>query len=559
VKLKHLKIKDFKNLTGIDGWFTLDFTNKEGVTVLIGNNGSGKSNVLEAISSIFIGLYKIGTPQRKPTFSYAIEYSIGTDTVTDVKIELINGTYGFYINDVKVLKKDFIEWADKWLPSKIIASYSGEEIRLWNTYYKHSYSDFITSLKNNELRHLPEQKLFYIDGTYWNEALLVFLCSELQSNTRFVLNNLGILSVENIEFQFNKTNIARYPSNIITEFVKRLNPDNTESISISLDALKNLSEGYEYELFIKLISSSQSELITSIKINFNDSLTTEDLSEGQKKQILIRAILEFIADRSTLVLLDEPDSHIHVANKVQFKNLLEEYEYKNLILTSHSPTLMNVFESHLVYLENGQVKGSEKAEILKEISGDTMSDAQRQILLNSNTDILIVEGKTDEKYITTALEKLKTIEDRYNNLDFNFLYMGGSDSENLKKLIEQFPPKGNQTIIAFFDNDGAGYGCIQKAFEYTSQKQDFTRSIENGIHICIYPKKDGFTKSDFEIEDYFKIDTCRDFMFDNFETFQDTKKKFKKNDFAEFCPSLDVEEFKGFKKIFDLILDIKGL
>ncbi|MFA6143370.1 MAG: AAA family ATPase [Sulfurimonas sp.] len=559
MKLKHLKIKDFKNLTGIDGWFTLDFTNKEGVTVLIGNNGSGKSNVLEAISSIFIGLYKIGTPQRKPTFSYAIEYSIGTDTVTDVKIELINGTYGFYINDVKVLKKDFIEWADKWLPSKIIASYSGEEIRLWNTYYKHSYSDFITSLKNNELRHLPEQKLFYIDGTYWNEALLVFLCSELQSNTRFVLNNLGILSVENIEFQFNKTNIARYPSNIITEFVKRLNPDNTESISISLDALKNLSEGYEYELFIKLISSSQSELITSIKINFNDSLTTEDLSEGQKKQILIRAILEFIADRSTLVLLDEPDSHIHVANKVQFKNLLEEYEYKNLILTSHSPTLMNVFESHLVYLENGQVKGSEKAEILKEISGDTMSDAQRQILLNSNTDILIVEGKTDEKYITTALEKLKTIEDRYNNLDFNFLYMGGSDSENLKKLIEQFPPKGNQTIIAFFDNDGAGYGCIQKAFEYTSQKQDFTRSIENGIHICIYPKKDGFTKSDFEIEDYFKIDTCRDFMFDNFETFQDTKKKFKKNDFAEFCPSLDVEEFKGFKKIFDLILDIKGL
>lgn len=56
MKLKSLKIEGFKNLTGADGWFTLDFTNKDGITVLIGNNGSGKSNVLEAISAIFIGL-----------------------------------------------------------------------------------------------------------------------------------------------------------------------------------------------------------------------------------------------------------------------------------------------------------------------------------------------------------------------------------------------------------------------------------------------------------------------------------------------------------------------
>jgi predicted ATPase len=559
MKLKSLKIKGFKNLTGSDGWFTLDFTNKNGITVLIGNNGSGKSNVLEAISSIFIGLYKIGTPQRKPTFSYLIEYSIGEEPSTDIKIELINGTYGFYINDTKELKKDFLEWGDRWLPSKVIASYSGEEIRLWETYYKHSYSDFITSVKSNELRSLPEQKLFYIDSDYWNEALIVFLLSELDSNQNFVSDNLGIVSVENIVFKFNTNNLSKYQSNMITEFVKRLNPDNNDTITKSFEDFKDFVTEYEYELFIKLISASQSELITNIIINFNTNLTTEDLSEGQKKQILIRAILEFLANRKTLVLLDEPDSHIHVANKLQLKNMLEEYEYKNLIFTSHSPTLMNIFDRHLEYLENGQIKGSEKAEILKEISADTMSDAQRQILLNANTDILIVEGKTDEKYISTALEKLKQDNSQYQDLEFNYLYMGGSDPENLKKLVEQFPPKENQTIISFFDNDGAGYKCITKAFSYTTQKQNFTRTNENGVHICLYPKKDDFVKSDFEIEDYFKIETCRDFMFNSFETFQDTKKKFKKDDFAEHCPSLDINEFHGFKKLFDLILEIKGL
>lgn len=559
MKFKSLKIKGFKNLTGSDGWFTLDFTNKNGITVLIGNNGSGKSNVLEAISSIFIGLYKIGTPQRKPTFSYLIEYSIGEEPSTDIKIELINGKYGFYINDTKELKKDFLESGDRWLPSKVIASYSGEEIRLWEAYYKHSYSDFITSAKSNKLRILPEQKLFYIDSDYWNEALIVFLLSELDSNQNFVSDNLGIVSVENIVFKFNTKNLSKYQSNMITEFVRRLNPDNNDTITKSFEDFKDFVTEYEYELFIKLISASQSELITNIIINFNTNLRTEDLSEGQKKQILIRAILEFLADQKTLILLDEPDSHIHVANKLQLKNILEEYEYKNLIFTSHSPTLMNIFDRHLEYLENGQIRGSEKAEILKEISGNTMSDAQRQILLNANTDILIVEGKTDEKYISTALEKLKQENTQYQDLEFNYLYMGGSDSENLKKLVEQFPPKENQTIIAFFDNDGAGFNCITKAFSYRTQKQDFTRTNENGVHICLYPKKDGFEKSDFEIEDYFKIETCRDFMFSSFETFQDTKKKFKKDDFAEYCPSLRPDEFDGFKKLFDLILEIKGL
>ena len=51
-------------------------------------------------------------------------------------------------------------------------------------------------------------------------------------------------------------------------------------------------------------------------------------------------------------------------------------------------------------------------------------------------------------------------------------------------------------------------------------------------------------------------------MFTNFTTLQDTKKKFKKNDFAEHCSILVVDGFDGFdgfKKLFDLIKTIKGV
>ena len=49
MKLKKIWINNFKNIHNLE----LDFSIRNGTTVLIGNNGSGKSNILEAISSIF--------------------------------------------------------------------------------------------------------------------------------------------------------------------------------------------------------------------------------------------------------------------------------------------------------------------------------------------------------------------------------------------------------------------------------------------------------------------------------------------------------------------------
>ena len=77
MRLKRLWIDGFKNLNN----FELDFSSSDGVTVLIGNNGSGKSNVLEAISALFASIYLDQLDQI--TFKFEIEYSINN---FDVKI-----------------------------------------------------------------------------------------------------------------------------------------------------------------------------------------------------------------------------------------------------------------------------------------------------------------------------------------------------------------------------------------------------------------------------------------------------------------------------------------
>ena len=49
MKLDKLWIKDFKNLKD----FTIDFDEEQETTVLIGHNGTGKSNLIEALVIIF--------------------------------------------------------------------------------------------------------------------------------------------------------------------------------------------------------------------------------------------------------------------------------------------------------------------------------------------------------------------------------------------------------------------------------------------------------------------------------------------------------------------------
>ena len=52
MKLISLEIDKYKNLSG-----TYDFNSQDGYIALIGENGSGKTNLLEVISLIFNGIY----------------------------------------------------------------------------------------------------------------------------------------------------------------------------------------------------------------------------------------------------------------------------------------------------------------------------------------------------------------------------------------------------------------------------------------------------------------------------------------------------------------------
>ena len=73
MKLISLKVNsDFRNLKGLK----LSLSEQNDTYVLIGNNGTGKTNILEALSSVFSSLL-LKTPFE---FSFSLRYRIGDDS-----------------------------------------------------------------------------------------------------------------------------------------------------------------------------------------------------------------------------------------------------------------------------------------------------------------------------------------------------------------------------------------------------------------------------------------------------------------------------------------------
>ena len=68
-KISRLKISGYKNLKNME----MDFEESASLIALISDNGSGKSNVLEALTIIFLGL----SMKEKISFDLEVEYYIG--------------------------------------------------------------------------------------------------------------------------------------------------------------------------------------------------------------------------------------------------------------------------------------------------------------------------------------------------------------------------------------------------------------------------------------------------------------------------------------------------
>lgn len=556
MKLISLKIKWFKNL---DLWENpINFASSEGISVFVWNNGSGKSNILEAISAIFYGLY---FDKNKLDFDFELQYS------KDSKEIQISYTRTEWILHKKVNEKDQ-ENIKKHLPSQIIALYSWEETRLWKAYYLNIYEEYIKSIIAKRAIVHERPPMMFIDKRLWSIALIVMLHFDVW--LEMIIWNLKI---DKINLTINKRNLERFHTknpNLVTRIISVL----WGITDLDLDKLKELQLIQEELFWILSIAylpiQEKDRLIDSIELIFDNWITADELSEWQKKQILIYFVTQILADQNSIILLDEPDSYIHVGNKQRLKefftDFLESYNWEwEIIMTTHSPTLMHKFEkNHLFYLEDGKIAKKEKAEILEQIAWDIMSFAEQQIVLNTDKDILLVEWKFDIKYIETALSKISN--PKYKSL-IDIMFVPVWWASWLRLFIDKFTAKDNQKIIWILDGDQAWddeMGVIlNDSYRKKLEHDWFVQIVEfKNTFLLKLPRLSHITDEQYEIEDYFPLEKLVNISKNQIDTFKvlknfTIKKDMIKRKLSDECGNYIESDFEWFKALFDLILEIK--
>lgn len=557
MKLISLKIKsDFRNLNGLK----LSLSEENDTYVLIGNNGTGKTNILEALSCVFSSLL-LKTPFR---FSFVLVYKIEDDTFR-VAHDITTGQTENKKNDVVVPENEMK------YPNRIICNYSGEDLRLWDNYYKKPYEDYIKSIKRHTAYDMLQ--MVYIDRQMWRYVLLCMISArdENRAFDDFLTKKLNIKNDEpvTIDMLIDRAKLATWHDNQVKQLVQTIvNRQDEIGSNVSTDiTVLNPLDDQPRELFSKYVGAD--DLISNLSISFH-GVEAGYLSEGEKKMMVILFILESLSDERTLVLMDEPDSHIHISRKAELNDMFNSMSHRSNLITSHSPTLTAKFKSDSIIMLDRKADG--RVEIIDKKNVDLVSrltegiwTAQRQnIFLASHDDILLVEGSSDIVFIQNALDYFKS-KGRYTSLSFEFIPCGGAS--HMKDFASVFKPKDGQMVFGFLDADRAGRESMHKviacpdkgAKEWEVKK--FGKARKSGdVWFSFYPVWKGKKNvENFNVEDYFTCQLFRKYIF-SFSSLDTIKgKDGLKSKLESECMKgrIASKYYEKFSTLFEHILKIK--
>ncbi len=418
MKLLSLWLRDFKNLHDL----TIDFDDPSSptlaaqeetelpytdttTTVILGRNGTGKSNLLEALILIFRNL-DLGQP---PAFAYHLTYlwrenevSIDADPDREhrqVQIRVDGASINF-----NAFSKDP---ARRYQPSYVFGYYSGPSNRMESHFDEHQKRFYNALLKGDDQ---PLRPLLYARLVHSQFALLSFFNEQDPEILEFLREQLDIEGLESVLFVMRKPSWnskdgdprfwnargvvqkflsrlyelslvpLRLPRRISVDFKGTTTLEHLYLYLKSADDLKELSRIYDsqQDFFKALESTYISEILSEVRIrvrihNADGSLTFRDLSEGEQQLLMVLGLLRFTKEEEALFLLDEPDTHLNPAWGIQYLDFIAQVvgaQKSHIIMSTHNPLVISS-------LDRQQVRIMRRDEQTGHVSADIPDESPR--------------------------------------------------------------------------------------------------------------------------------------------------------------------------------------
>ncbi len=360
MKINYIYIDGYKNLNKLE----LSFDDNSTVNALIGNNGSGKSNVIEALTRVFTAVYN----DSAVDFVYEIHY-----TIADNGVVLSNKGKIVFLKNSKPVKKSE---KDALLPRSIFLYYCGETDRLKQLTFDCQDKKFERALKTD-----GEIVSKYLSCVGLKEFTAALLANAIYGNSTYdkVCELIGIYNIGG-PVTFNLKRPSWSKSAPITEesfwnaqgtvamllhAIKdagELQITNKNTAKIIVKSIADLKLGAEnpFDLFIRFELLIQADVLDSIDfviVKEGIEITPSDLSEGEKQLAQFLSLLEATKEYRALFLLDEFDSFLHPNWQRRFAEIIDGISITGqVIFTTHSPlTLGKVRKENIRILKEGKV------------------------------------------------------------------------------------------------------------------------------------------------------------------------------------------------------------
>lgn len=438
MKIRHVSIKKYKNLKDFDCTFS-----DSNISAFIGNNGSGKSNLLEAITTIF-SFAKSTIEKNNPKLivapdveDYVIEYENAGSVYT---LEGSESVFNLY-QEGQLLRSQLVK--EVALPETIMLYYAGETNRQYDT-AKRTFDDaYDSKLKRTDNASFSGFK--YLDyysasdlnlllltaavfqGEYYENLLNLINVSSISLETSFVLKNRdeNKKSSKSADSYWGARGFVKSFLDEARRFVTTT-ADLTDMYFMNFQDISPIRAlcTNEADMFAKLKALKNAGYLDALPVRLRgvdgEEFSYDELSEGEKQLSLLLLLTTFTAHSNCLYLFDEFDAYLHLNWQRQFSQMLREINVQGHVLfTTHSSATISKLKSdELHIMRNGttEIPGSETYnraldEIMLEQMGVTMRAPEIEDLYSLFKQFIADKDKEGALQIVRELEEKLDVSD----------------------------------------------------------------------------------------------------------------------------------------------------
>ena len=382
LRLTRLWVDNFHNLKDV----TVEFERGSLTTVILGQNGTGKSYLLEAIALIFRNADLNLAP---PLFQFSLSYVIGNHRIT---IGNPSGKWEYVVDEVRMTASAFAAAKSDLFPDTVFAYYSGTNNRMESHFDAHQqryYRRLIDDVSDSSFKaaSIDDRRLFYARPIHGVLALMCLLTTDDAEIRDLLRDMLGVTGFHSAMLLMRKPWFAKgkagsdaslfwgasgrpgraarlvrqqafFPMVVnqraSDDYRSKGKDENQYAIYLrNKDALAAFAKNFsgDLELFEELESIDISDLYRWVQVwvtrigGEDGDVSYGEMSEGERQLLTVLGLIRLSRSKRTLFLLDEPDTHLNPRWQYDYLDLIQKWAGKSgdrcqILLTTHNPLMI---------------------------------------------------------------------------------------------------------------------------------------------------------------------------------------------------------------------------